>query len=144
VYYFHSTTRCPTCQDIEAQAHAVIQSGFAAEMASGKVVWKVLNYEQPSVADLAKKFEIQMPVVVLAKMKSGEVADWKRLDRVWALVGDKPAYGTYVRDEINKMLQSAEVAPAVASVGDKRAAEGSATEPAEATASVPVDLPIPE
>ena len=47
-----------------------------------------------------------MPVVVLAKMKAGQIEDWKRLDEVWALVGDKPAFAKYVRDQINTMLVS--------------------------------------
>ena len=68
------------------------------------MVWKILNYEQPRQRALAKKFEIQMPVVVLARMKDGEIEDWKRLDEVWALVGDKPAFAKYVRDEIERML----------------------------------------
>ena len=38
-----------------------------------------------------------MPVVVLARMKDGKIEDWKRLDEVWALVGDKPAFTKYVR-----------------------------------------------
>ena len=67
-------------------------------------MWKVLNYEQAAAKPLATKFEIQMPVVVLARMKAGQVQDWKRLDEVWALVGDKPAFATYVAGEINRML----------------------------------------
>ena len=39
-----------------------------------------------------------MPVIVLAKMKAGQVEDWRRLDEVWALVGDKPAFAKYVRE----------------------------------------------
>ena len=70
VYYFHGNTRCPTCRSIESQAHEVVQSDFAAELKSGAVSWKMLNYEEPAAADLAKKFEIQMPVVVLAKMQA--------------------------------------------------------------------------
>ena len=104
VYYFHSNTRCPTCQSIESQAKDTVQTDFASQLTSGEVSWKVLNYEQPANAQLAKKFEIQMPVVVLAKMKAGQVEDWKRLDEVWALVGDKPAFAKYVRDQITRML----------------------------------------
>ena len=104
VYYFHSKTRCPTCQSIESQAHETVQADFASQLASGAVTWKILNYEQAANAHWAKKFEIQMPVVVLAKMKAGQVEDWKRLDDVWALVGDKPAFAKYVRDQITQML----------------------------------------
>ena len=66
--------------------------------------WKIVNYEQPAAKPLAEKFEIQMPVVVLARMKDGKVDDWKRLDEVWAMVGDKPAFTKYVRGEIEQML----------------------------------------
>ena len=75
---------------------------------------------------LASKFEIQMPVVVLAKMKSGQVEDWKRLDEVWALVGDKPAFARYVRDEIKRFI-----------AGDKQPT------PAAPTVSRPA-IPLPD
>lgn len=104
VYYFHSNTRCPTCQSIESQAKDAVHADFAPQLASGAMTWKILNYEQPSNAELAKKFEIQMPVVVLANMKAGRVEDWKRLDEVWALVGDKPAFAKYIREQIARML----------------------------------------
>jgi thiol-disulfide isomerase/thioredoxin len=104
VYYFHGNTRCPTCQSIESQAQETVQTDFASQLSSGAVTWKILNYEQPANGQLAKKFEIQMPVVVLAKMKAGQVEDWKRLDEVWALVGDKPAFAKHVREEIERML----------------------------------------
>ena len=144
VYYLHSKTRCPTCRDIESQAHDVVQKDFASELKSGAVTWKVLNYEDPSAADLATKFEIQMPVVVLARMKAGEIAQWKRLDRVWALVGDKPGYASYMRDEISQMIRAAESPPTSASSGDQPEAQDSIRKPADEPVSPPADLPIPE
>ena len=69
------------------------------------MVWKTLNYEEPAASELATKFEIQMPVVVLARMKEGQIEDWNRLDQVWGLVGDKPAFAEYIRTEIHQMLE---------------------------------------
>jgi hypothetical protein len=106
VYYFHGNTRCPTCQSIEAQAKETVEKDFAAQLGSGEMTWKILNYEDSAVAPLAKKFEIQMPVVVLARMNGEKVEDWKRLDKVWALVGDKTAFTKYVHDEIGTMLSA--------------------------------------
>ena len=80
--------------------------------------WKILNYEEPAGADLGKKFEIQMPVIVLVQMTGGEIGDWRRLDKVWALVGNKPAFAEYVRSEINQMLATADVQPTAAPSGD--------------------------
>ena len=112
VYYFHSNTRCPTCEAIESQSHATIRTDFATQLESGDLIWKVLNYEEPSVSGLATKFEIQMPVVVLARMKAGQVENWKRLDQVWGLVGDKPAFADFIRTEVSQMLDAGEKEPA--------------------------------
>jgi hypothetical protein len=104
VYYFHSNIRCPTCRSIEAQAHETIQTQFASQLSNGEVIWKIVNYEQASAKPLTEKFQLQMPVVVLARMKRGKIDDWKRLDEVWAYVGDKPAFAKYVQGEIERML----------------------------------------
>jgi len=106
VYYLHSNTRCPTCRSIESQAKETVQTHFASQLSKGEVIWKIVNYEQAAGKPLAAKFEIQMPVVVLARMKDGKIEDWKRLDKVWATVGDKPAFTKYVRGEIDRMLVS--------------------------------------
>ena len=143
-YYFHNTRRCPTCRAIESQANDVVQVDFASELKSGAVAWKVLNYEEPSGAGLAKKFDIQMPVVVLASMKGGEIAQWKRLDRVWALVGDKPGYASYLRDEIRQMVRAAEPQPTLAPAEDESKAKESVGSPESKPESLPVDLPIPQ
>ena len=145
VYYLHSKTRCPTCRAIESQAHDVVQSDFASELKSGAVAWKVMNYEEPSAAGLATKFEIQMPVVVLAKMKGGEIAQWKRLDRVWALVGDKPGYASYLRDEIQSDGPRGGT-PADLGVlrRTKPRRKSPPATPADKPESPPADLPIPQ
>jgi hypothetical protein len=104
VYYFHGNQRCPTCQSIESQAHDLVQSDFGPQQGRGELLWKILNFEQPAGAALGKKFEVQMPVVVLARMKDGNIEKWVRLDQVWAMVGDKPAFKKYVRGEIERML----------------------------------------
>ena len=84
VYYFHGASRCQTCRAIESQAHETVQRDFAAQLHSGEIVWKKLNYEDAVNSELARKFEIQVPVVVLARVNDGQVEDWRRLDEVWA------------------------------------------------------------
>jgi hypothetical protein len=112
-----------------------VEKDFAPQLKSGEMAWKILNYEESAVATLAKKFEIQMPVVVLAKIEGERVEDWKRLDKVWALVGDKTAFAKYVHDEIEAMLSATQAA-----------SESSKSEPP----AIPVpesssqDIPVPE
>ena len=59
---------------------------------------------EPQLARIADQFEIQVPVVVLVRINGGEIGDWKRLDRVWALVNKPTAFADNVRSEIRQML----------------------------------------
>lgn len=104
VYYFYGNTRCPTCRAIESQSYETVHTEFAEQLGTGELVWKTLNYEQPATKQLRTKFEIQMPIVVLARMKNDQIDQWNRLDRVWGIVKDESAFREYVRDEIEKML----------------------------------------
>jgi hypothetical protein len=108
VYYFHGNVRCPTCRAIESQSYETVHSEFASPLARGEVVWKIVNYEQPEGAELAEKFEVHLAVVVLARKKAGQIEQWKRLDQVWALVGDKRAFQQFLGDEIRQMLPRAD------------------------------------
>jgi hypothetical protein len=105
-YYFHGDMRCETCQAIESQSHETVQTHFAEQLQNGDVVWRILNYEEPANTELAEKFDVLNPVVVLARMEDGQIEDWRRLDKVWALVDDKTAFADFVREEMTQMLSS--------------------------------------
>ncbi len=142
VYYFHSNKRCPTCQAIESQSHEAVQNRFASQLERGEIVWKVLNYEQPAGASFVKKFDILMPVVVLARVKDGQIQDWKRLDEVWGLVGDKPEFLAFVNKEIQRMLDATQGPTSVVSEEKQMAMPPL---PAYVPAPSPsADLPIPK
>ena len=53
---------------------------------------------------MAEKFDIETSVVVLVRMQDGHIEEWNRLDKVWALWDDEPAFADYVRSEIEQML----------------------------------------
>ena len=145
VYYFHGNTRCPTCQAIEAQAHETVQADFAEQLESGEMVWKTLNYEESAARELATKFEIQMPVVVLVRKKEGQIEGWNRLDEVWGLVGDKPVFAEYLRHEIHEMLDASGQDP----LGTQPAMDQALPVPDSETNDLPVptgpaEIPIPD
>jgi hypothetical protein len=105
VWYFHGTMRCPTCQTIEALAHEVVQTDFAQELASGRVVWKTANYEKPFYSALAQKMQVRMPVVALARMAGDQLLESKTLEEVWGLVQDKTNFRDFLQKQIRQMLQ---------------------------------------
>jgi hypothetical protein len=136
VYYFHGNFPCDTCRTIERQTKELIDADFGPELARGRIAWKVLNYDEPAGADLARMFKVKDPVVVLARTKAGQPDGWRRLDKVMALVatGDKAGFMAYVRDELKNMLGGGPVDP-----------PQSPAEPKSAPAKpLPDDLPLPK
>jgi hypothetical protein len=105
VYYFHGEVRCPTCEAIENTAHEVVEQGFADELASGAVEWRIENYELPANAHFATEYELAAPSVVLVRREQGQQTGWRNLDRVWELVGDKQAFTEYVAQATREMLE---------------------------------------
>lgn len=141
VYYFYGNVRCPTCRAIESQSYDAVQEGFGSELSEGRVAWKMLNYEEPVVGDLVTKFAVSNPVVVLAKMKDGQIEKWDRLDEVWGLVDDKSAFATFVRSEISAMLNP---------ISDESAESDASDIPIPDENNIPIpdddaaDIPLPD
>lgn len=105
-YYMHGNVRCPTCMNIEKYAHEAVTTGFAEELKSGNLQWRVVNYEQPGNEHWATEFELAAPSVVLVKMSGGTQTHWKNLPEVWELVGDKPAFVAFVQKEVRELLDA--------------------------------------
>jgi hypothetical protein len=139
VYYFHSSYRCPNCRAVESQAHETLEADFSPQLDRGEIVWKVLNYEKPASAAIVRKFDVKDPVVVLARMKDDQMQEWKRLDKVLALVGDKPAFTKYVREEIERMLADKQpMPPETQTPGPAIPAPSAEGAPAKETPAIPI------
>ena len=134
VYYLHGNVRCPTCRTIESTAEEAVASGFADELKSGQIQWQVINYETPGNEHYTTDYEVVAPTVVLAKYEGGQQTAWKALPEVWELVGDKPAFLSFVQNSLREFMgQSPSTLPPVSNL------LRSSSEPED-----PSSLPIPE
>jgi len=104
-YYFHGNQRCPTCINIEAYTKESLQNYFKNQLDSGRVVWKPVNVDESANRHYITDFELEMKLVVLADIKDGKQTQWKKLDQVWSLSGDKPAFLEYVKLETEEYLK---------------------------------------
>jgi len=103
-YYFHGNFRCPTCRKIEAYSAEAISGGFADEVASGKLEWRVVNTEEAGNEHFVQDFQLTTKSLVLVEYREGEVARFENLTQIWQLVGDKDRFVTYVRDATRKFI----------------------------------------
>ena len=104
VAYFHGNKRCNTCLTIEKYARNTVEEAFADELTSGRVAWRVLNYEEPENASFARDHEIAFQTLVVFEMDGTEPGRWKKLDKVWDEVGSEFSFYEYVQSEIRAFM----------------------------------------
>lgn len=108
VYYFHGEQRCPTCLKIEKLSSEAMQTGFAEALQDGRVVWQVVNYEQPENAHFVDDYELYTKSVIVVKMVNGEQVEWKNLPDIWELVNDDAEFIKYVDGEVRAYMSLGE------------------------------------
>lgn len=104
VYYFHGNVRCRTCNMIESYANETVTEHFGTLLDEGIVEWKTVNVHKPENQHFMKDYELVSQTVVLSRRENGKESQWRKLDRVWELVGNKPAFQDYVRKETASVL----------------------------------------
>ncbi|MBC7352104.1 MAG: hypothetical protein H5U08_07075 [Thermogutta sp.] len=105
VYLFHGNVRCPTCLAIEASTKEVLETNFAGELNSRKIIIRELNYEKPENKQYIEKYKLIAPTVVMVRIRDGEEKEFVNLMEVWQCVGDKEAFTRLIADNLKKMLQ---------------------------------------
>ena len=104
VYYLHGNRRCATCQKLENYSHEAITTGFTEALDSGKLDWRVVNYDEEPNEHFFKDYNLYSQSVVISHIVDGEETEWKNLDKIWKLVGDKDEFIDYVRSETSAFM----------------------------------------
>ncbi len=105
VYYFRTTNRCTSCRKIEAFTDEAIKGAFAQEIQDGKMIWQVVNVEDPGNRRYVQDYKLATKSVVVVDLVDGGQVRWKNLARIWELLGDPPAFARYVQDEVRQYLE---------------------------------------
>lgn len=105
VYYFMTTTRCPSCYKIENYTHSCILDKFTNELNSGKMEWKMINVDEKENTHFVKDYQLFTKSVILSKVVDGKEVEWKNLDKVWDLLYDQNEFYKYIEQETRKFLE---------------------------------------
>lgn len=106
VSYFHAPFRCVTCNTIERLAGETVTGRFAEALQAGRVAWRTVDFQAEE--DLARHYGVSTSCVVVAGRQDGEETGFERLDEVWDLVNDPPAFSDLVADSIHRYLGEAD------------------------------------
>ncbi len=97
VYYFHGTQRCMTCNRIEELTEKALESKFAAELKSGKIVFRSVNVDEPANEHFIRDFALDSKIVC---MRKGEKLE--KFPEVWTLVRDPEKFAAYIQSGVEQ------------------------------------------
>lgn len=107
VTYFHGTKRCATCRDLETFAREALETGFPDALLAGTLEWRAVNTEDAGNEHFVIDYELASKALVVADLRDGRQVRYKKLDKMWDLVGDKPSYTAYIQSETRAYLDEA-------------------------------------
>lgn len=94
--YFHGNRRCATCRKLEAYSQEAVTQGFVDELDAGRLVWRVVNFDEEENAHYLDDYGLYSQALVLSREVNGIETEWNNLDKIWQLVGNKEEFLNYV------------------------------------------------
>jgi hypothetical protein len=104
VYHFHGNNQCVSCIAVGDLAEETINTYFANELKSGKIVFAHINAELAENAQLAKKYGVSgSSLWIGVYTKDGQFKAEENVN-VWYKIRDKAGYMSYLKGVIDKKL----------------------------------------
>jgi len=94
-----------TCHKLETYAKEALDAYFADEIASKKIVWKVVNVDRTENSHFIQDYKLVTKSAVLSEVVDGKEVGWKNLNQIWQKVRNKDIYMRYIRESILKVLE---------------------------------------
>jgi hypothetical protein len=103
VLNFHAAIRCNGCREIGKEAQTVVETDFADELKSGRMTWRVINFEEPANKHFVQDYGLTTSTIVVTRREGGRDVEWQRLDKVWDFLFEGPAMRAYVKEHIAQL-----------------------------------------
>mgnify|MGYP001765664583 CR=1 FL=1 len=104
VYYFYTDTRCASCKTIEAYTREAVTSRLAGGYKGLKAEFVGVNVDEESNAHYVLEYGLSSKSVVVQRFSGDKRLNWRKLDKVWQLLGDKEAFLNYVAGETRLVI----------------------------------------
>jgi len=101
--YFHNTSRCHTCLEIEALAKAVLETEFASQVTEGRLRWSAIDMQRNR--QYIEQYDLAMPTLILVRSIGDKRQDWVPLEETWALIRNESRFTTYIADSTRAFLE---------------------------------------
>ena len=102
VYHFHATRQCYTCKTIGAYSEEMVNTYFADELKSGKLVYAHVNVDLPENKALAEKYGATGSSLLIGVYGKDGSFSKQEDTAVWSKIYDKEDYIAYLKGVIEQ------------------------------------------
>jgi hypothetical protein len=102
VYHFHATRQCYTCKTVGAYAEETVNTYFADELKSGKLVFASVNIELPENKALVDKYEAKGSSLLSGVYGKDGTFSKQEDSTVWYKIDNKEDYMSYLKGVIEQ------------------------------------------
>jgi hypothetical protein len=104
IYHFHGTHQCYSCITVGDYAEETVNTYFADELKSGKIVFGHINGELPENKDLVIKYGVTSASLWLGTYTKDGQFSAEQNTNVWYKISNKEEYMTYLKGVIEQKL----------------------------------------
>ncbi|MDD5048654.1 MAG: nitrophenyl compound nitroreductase subunit ArsF family protein [Methanoregulaceae archaeon] len=103
VYHFHATRQCTSCIVLGEYTEETVNTYFAPELASGRIVFAHVNVDLPENREIVEKYRPTGSSIWIG-VYGGDGFHKEEDIKVWYRLGDRDEYMTYLKEVIEKRL----------------------------------------
>ena len=103
IYHFHGTNQCYSCKTVGAYAEETVNTYFADELKSGKIVFGHINAQLPENEEIVKKYGATGSSLWFGTYNNNEF-NAEQNTNVWYKIKDKQDYMNYLKSVIEQKL----------------------------------------
>jgi hypothetical protein len=103
VYHFHGNSQCYSCKTVGAYAEETVNTYFAEELNSGKLVFAHINFDLPENKELAERYGVTGSSLWIGTYKGGAFTPEQNVN-VWYKISNKEDYMNYLKGVIEEKL----------------------------------------
>jgi len=104
IYHFHGTHQCYSCITVGAYAEETVNTYFADELKSGRIVFGHINGELPENQDLVAKYGVTSASLWLGTYAKDGQFSAEQNTNVWYKISNKEEYMNYLKGIIEQKL----------------------------------------
>ena len=107
VVYFHRTQRCHGCIYAEEGTRYIVETYFKDELASGKVIFEVLDVQDKKNAAIVRKYGAFTSSLFINTIREG-LDHIEEVEEIWYFLDDDEEFAEVVKNKLEKSLQGEE------------------------------------